>query len=459
MKPGPFPCRPQVACARGMVLLGLITLLAGIVPAQLRPPDRDQITLFILDFDNLQGDPRLEWLSHALRDMILLRMEEEPRISARDAGDITPYLESRRSDRRAGLSAFMAGNSIVLMGSYRRHDARLLIDLQLLDMETWTSLKRQSLEALYKDIPQLNLLLVAAVSDMIRSVTFFSGIDLVTPVDSLPPPLPPPTGPAYAPAEEYGRRVPLAQADLARALEDLEAAMDVYSGYRQPEAGTHQEGNRYYRDFSLEGLGALPAERARYTALFEDVLRRVADNPYSAELGELSLAVDPYDNDRVYISIPVTYSVKKALLEDMLTSLPYVATRESRNLRTIRYDKSSFNLSSGLMERIARGDFRVLPVVQLLDPQGGLRAVLVDSPDMSWERYFPRGGVTAVRQKRFTPLLAITTSGFSIDVRLETAAVDVFYEFELDASQLSSYARVEVQFMSEDELLRFLQAL
>ena len=450
------PRQPVLQWARNALLVGLVPLVLGPLRAQ-TTPDQDKVTLFILDFDNLQGDPRLEWLTKALKDMLLLRMEEEPRIDARDAGGITPFLGSRDARRREPPA--LASNTLILMGGYRRDGARLIIDLQLLDVETWTSLDRRSFEALYSDIPQLNLLLASAVKEMASGVDYFSGIDLQAPVETLPEPLPRPPGPAYTPAEEYGRLVPQAQADLADALEDLEAAMDIYSGFRQPPAGTRQEGDRYFREFSLEGLGALPIEKARRTALFEDVLGRVADNPYSAELGELSLALDPYNQDRVYISIPVAFRVKQSLLEDMLTSLPYVATREERNLRTIRYDKSVFNLSSGLIDRIARGDFRIMPVVQLLDPDGDLKAVLVDSPDMSWERYFPRGGVTIVRQRRFVPLLAITTSGFSVDVRLETDVVDVFYEFDLDVSQLSSYARVEVQFMKEDQLLRFLQAL
>ena len=337
----------------------------------------------------------------------------------------------------------------------------MVVDLQLLDMKDWSSLRMESLEALYSDIPQLNELLVEKVLSMVKGLEFFSGIDLEAPPEAAVRPFPPleAVRPGLAPAEEYSRQLPQVQEDLARALEDLEEAMDVYSGYRQESTGTLQSEESYYRDFQLEGFGMLPVEKARYTELFEDVLRRVADNPYSADIGDLSLGVDPYNDNRVYISIPVSYRVKQTLVEDMLYSLPYVSTREERRLRTIRYDKSKFNFTSNLINRIARGDYRVVPVVQLLDPQGVVRAVLVDSPDMSWERYFPRDGVRVVRQKRFVPLLAITTSGFSVDVRLETSDVDVFYEFDIDVNQLSSYARVVVRFMKEDEILRFLRSL
>jgi len=424
------------------------------------PPDRDAITLFVLDFDNLPGDTRLDWLSKALKDMVLLRMEEEPRIIARDAGDIAPFLEGRVAER-VGEARHLASNTLLLMGAYRREDARLVVDLQLLDMKDWSSLRMESLEALYSDIPQLNELLVEKVLSMVKGLEFFSGIDLEAPPEAAVRPFPPleAVRPGIAPTEEYSWQLPQVQEDLARALEDLEEAMDVYSGYRQESTGTLQSEESYYRDFQLEGFGMLPVEKARYTELFEDVLRRVADNPYSADIGDLSLEVDPYNDNRVYISIPVSYRVKQTLVEDMLYSLPYVSTREERRLRTIRYDKSKFNFTSDLIDRIARGDYRVVPVVQLLDPQGVVRAVLVDSPDMSWERYFPRDGVRVVRQKRFVPLLAITTSGFSVDVRLETSDVDVFYEFDIDVNQLSSYARVVVRFMKEDDLLRFLRSL
>ena len=450
---------------RGLVLFWVIACLVGDLPGQIAtrmagPPGRDAVTLFVLDFDNLQGDARLDWLSRALKDMVLLRMEEEPRIIARDAGDITPFLEARVAER-AGETRRLASNSLLLMGAYRRQDARLVVDLQLLDMRDWSSLQRESLEALYSDIPRLNELLVEKVLFMVKGVDFFSGIDLEAPPEAAGWPLPPSEAvrPGLAPTEEYGRKLPQVQEDLVRALIDLEEAMDSYSGYRQEPAGTQQSEESYYRDFQLEGFGALPEEKARHTELFEDVLRRVADNPYSADIGDLSLEVDPYNDNRVYISIPVSYRVKQTLVEDMLYSLPYVATREERHLRTIRYDKSKFNFSSSLIDRIARGDYRVTPVLQLLDPQGVVRAVLVDSPDMSWERYFPRAGVRVVRQKRFVPLMAITTSGFSVDVRLETADVDVFYEFDINVDQLSSYARVAVRFMKEDELLGFLRSL
>ena len=455
---------------RGLVLLWLLAfMMGGLIgqttprpgwPRLTGPPDRDAITLFVLDFDNLPGDTRLDWLSKALKDMVLLRMEEEPRIIARDAGDIAPFLEARVAER-AGEARRLASNTLLLMGAYRREDARLVVDLQLLDMKDWSSLRMESLEALYSDIPQLNELLVEKVLSMVKGLEFFSGIDLEAPPEAAVRPFPPleAVRPGLAPAEEYSRQLPQVQEDLARALEDLEEAMDVYSGYRQESTGTLQSEESYYRDFQLEGFGTLPVEKARYTELFEDVLRRVADNPYSADIGDLSLEVDPYNDNRVYISIPVSYRVKQTLVEDMLYSLPYVSTREERRLRTIRYDKSKFNFTSNLINRIARGDYRVVPVVQLLDPQGVVRAVLVDSPDMSWERYFPRDGVRVVRQKRFVPLMAITTSGFSVDVRLETSDVDVFYEFDIDVNQLSSYARVVVRFMKEDDLLRFLRSL
>ncbi len=443
----------------GWLLSWVLALVVGLLPGQVRAPGSDGVTLFVLDFDNRQGDERLDWLSKALKDMVLLRMEEEPRITAKDAGQIEPFLQTRETRRNApGYRA--ADTNILLMGSYNRDGPRLLVDLQLLDMSDWASLSRTSIEALYGNIPQLNASLVQRVQSMVDDLGVFRDQGR----EPLPGERPPPRRLSEAEqqdldhAVEYSRQLPGLQEDLARALDDLEAAMDTYAGYRPEPSATVQTGKTYFREFDLEGTGAFPEERTRHTALFENVLDRVAENPYSADIGDLELQVDPFDS-RVYINIPITYGIKQTLLEDMLYSLPYESTREIGRLRSIRYDQTRFNFSPDLIRSIARGDFRVVPVVQLLDRAGTIRAVIVDSPNMSWERYFPSEGVRVVRQKGFGPLLAITTSGFSVDVRLETADVDVVYEFDVNIDQLSSYARVVVRFMKENELHAFLQTL
>jgi TolB-like protein len=121
-------------------------VLAGGIYGQVTVSARNMVTLFVLDFDNRYGDPRLDWLTQALKDMVLLRMEEERRVVGRDAGDVTPFLDERMG-ARPGETARLASNSLVLMGSYWREDARLVVDLQLLDMRDWSSLGRGTVEA------------------------------------------------------------------------------------------------------------------------------------------------------------------------------------------------------------------------------------------------------------------------------------------------------------------------
>ena len=455
--------RPGLSMGR---LLWSALLLCSMAPALMTGPrlaaqPSRTVTLYVIDFDNLAGDSNLDWLSKALKDMILLRLEEEPLLRARDAGQIAPFLESR-SAKRVAKGTRLAGNSLLLMGTYRREDARLVMGLQLLDMDNWAGLKQETVEAIYSDIPQVNKQLVEAVLAMVKGLDFASGVRLDA------PPMPPAAGvPAgrlegegkFISPEDYARDLPAAREDLEQALTDLEEVMDRYSGFQGEAGETQRLGEAYSREFNLEGFGVLPEERARHTALFEDVLRRVADNPYSAEIGQLDLVVDPFNEQRVFLNIPITYRIKNTLLEDMLYSLPYVSTRETGSMRAVRYDKSSFNFSPELLRGIARGNFRVTPVVTLQDAGGRARVVIVDSPDLAWERYFPSQGITAVRQKRFVSMLAVTTSGYAVDVRLGTTDQEVTYVVEVDVSLLTSTARVVVRFMKEEQLERFLRSL
>ena len=79
----------------------------------------------------------------------------------------------------------MAGNRLLLMGTYRREDARLVMGLQLLDMDNWAGLKQETVEAIYSDIPQVNKQLVETVLAMVKGLDFASGVRLDA------PPMPP----------------------------------------------------------------------------------------------------------------------------------------------------------------------------------------------------------------------------------------------------------------------------
>ncbi|MCK4579197.1 MAG: hypothetical protein KAU50_10430, partial [Candidatus Marinimicrobia bacterium] len=298
----------------------LLAILIGSSAGQIRAPAPPPVKLYILDFDNLAGSERLEWLTKALKDMVLLRLEDEPRLVGKDAGKIAPFLD-KRPTAKPGVKG-LAGDDLLVMGAYHREDARLVVTLQLFDMQSWTRLSSDAVEALYSDIPLINQLLVAKVLAMVDAVKFASGFTLsgqAAAVKELR------TFEGMRPSpelrtEEYAARAPAVREDLERAVADLELAMDEYSGYRQETSPTVQEADRYSREFDLTGKGALPEEREQHTRLFEEVLRQVGDNPYSAEIGDLDLVVDPYDDQRVYLNIPIKYSVKEGLLEDMLYS-------------------------------------------------------------------------------------------------------------------------------------------
>ena len=99
------------------------------------------------------------------------------------------------------------------------------------------------------------------------------------------------------------------------------------------------------------------------------------------------------------------------------------------------------------------------PPITKATAKRGFEFVLVDSPDLAWERYFPSQGIEAVRQKRFVSMLAVTTSGYAVDVRLGTTDQEVTYVVDVDVSLLTSSARVVVQFLKEEQLERFLRSL
>lgn len=435
------------------LLLIFIIISQSALHAQRQDPTSNQLDLYVLAFDNTYGDERLDWLSNALKDMVLLRLDDRPRIVGQDAGNIQPYFGEQPTGDRGNY----ASNALLLMGAFRRDGAALIIDLQLLDTQGWVPVNRSEIRAIYTDVGGINNLLFAKVIEMLEGVKFFSGYSVIEAPEE---PIKPVERARPEPTIRRDKDLPPYESgDLLKAMDNLTDAMDEFSGYKRSEPTvTQQDDQGYYREFNLEGLGALPAEKAKNTRLFEQILQQVAENPYAAEIGELDLKVDRYNDNRIFISIPVNYSIKKVLLEDMLYTLPYESIREVGNLRTIRYDRSKVNFSSDLLTKISRGNYNLIPVILLMGSDGSTQAVIVDSPDLSWERYFPKGGPEFIRQKKFKPLMAITTSGFNVDVRMEIVDVSATYEFDIDTAGLTRFARVSVRFMDYDQLHSYLRS-
>ena len=142
----------------------------------------------------------------------------------------------------------------------------------------------------------------------------------------------------------------------------------------------------------------------------------------------------------------------------MLRSLPYTGVRQEGSLTTIEFSRDKFPVSGNLNERIIKGDFRIVPIVQLLNNNGGIHTTILDTGDPYWHNEL-RKDKKAITEHIFSPLVAFTVSGWSLQVTMEAVEITAIYTLEFSRGEISNLSRINVEFVPESELRNFISSL
>ena len=141
----------------------------------------------------------------------------------------------------------------------------------------------------------------------------------------------------------------------------------------------------------------------------------------------------------------------------MLRSLPYTGVKHDGTLTSVEFARNKFPISETLNHRITKGQYRVVPVVQLLNQSGGIHTAIIDSGDPHWNQQSSLFS-NAIVENIFSPLVAFTLSGWSLQVTMEAIDINANYSIEMSRSEVSQLSEIVVEFVPESNLKKFLNA-
>ncbi|MFQ6675644.1 MAG: hypothetical protein ACE5LH_04780 [Fidelibacterota bacterium] len=424
-------------------VLTLFFLSSVNLPAGTPAPAPKWLNLYVLDFDNLRSDPSVAWLGQGLADMLRQRFGELDGVRTLGREDLERILQDR-----TGLLRQPAGTrNVLVMGTFVRDLDRVTANVQLIDIATWEEMGRTSSAGSVNQITGL-------------TEELFSGIR-----QAIQKEIPPQEGVAALPGRvptaeppEYARQVQDINVSMSSALEDLEEAMDLAIGARQKGEETVESHGRYTRDFSFDPSGASDEMPRKDLDALETILSIISRNPYKVTIGKPGIEVPDRKETDVILSIPVVYSLRENLIRDLLSTLPFTGIREDGSLTTLEFSRKKFPISSRLSDDISRGAFRVIPVIQVLDRGNVPRTVVVDTPDPYWHRQ-TSSNVILKTEHIFSPLVAFSVSGWSLQVTMESVDIEATYKVSVPRDDLQDYSRVQLEFVPEPELSDFLSAI
>lgn len=401
------------------------------------------LNLYIPEFDNIRNDPSVAWLSSGFIDIL------SKKFSALDGVRVygRPALEKILQDKSLLLTHRAGTQNVLVMGTYTRKLDQVTINTQLINVANWEELGSVITTGSMNNITILGGDLFAKLSGELK--------------DRLPPS--PKVGElhslsGYTEAPEINRQTREVGSSIDEALSGLEKAMDVYIGARGTPEETVASKGKFTRQLNF-GTKESPAEPLNRDAIIlEEILETVAANPYSADIGQPKVEIDPESKGKtVLLTIPVTYSLKENLITDMLRSLPYTAVKHDGTLTSIEFARNKFPISGHLNDRITKGEFRIVPVLQLLDDSGAVHTSILDSGDPYWHGQSETHANTIIKHI-FSPLVAFTVSGWSLQVTMEAVDVKANYVVEMARSEVGRLSEVVVEFIPESNLNKFLTA-
>jgi len=213
-----------------------------------------------------------------------------------------------------------------------------------------------------------------------------------------------------------------------------------------------QYGNRYYREFNFADISPDPnILKKQNSERLITILDQILTNPYNVLIGELSLYPDPEIFGNMRGEIPITYSVRSALTQELFTSLPHDKLMDAGGNVILRFPNSNFIFDELLLEKLALMKFQLMPVIFFNNRIGGIQFIILDSWNEKYQN-LELQKISMLTENQFKPLFALTPGSDNIQLDLDVSSQEVGYNFSIPHEAIGDYIKVTVKFMPEVEL-------
>mgnify|MGYP001212513798 CR=1 FL=1 len=129
-------------------------------------------------------------------------------------------------------------------------------------------------------------------------------------------------------------------------------------------------GNRYYREFNLKKL--IPQKFPEYeenSRKFSEILEQILSDPCNVVIGDLNLELDSYNSDLITAELPIQYSMRNFLSQELIRDLPHEKYLAENDNVILQFSSHDFIFDAKLMEISQRllpdSYWRMMPITLL----------------------------------------------------------------------------------------------
>ena len=230
----------------------------------------------------------------------------------------------------------------------------------------------------------------------------------------------------------------------------MQSKLDLHFSLESLNRTGSQYGDRYYKNFSNDSKKeVIENSRERNTEKLISYFNKIILNPYDVEINDIKMENNKLNDDIIDLKIPVTYLVKKNLIEDMLTTLPHLSTSHSIGSLVIKFSDKDFILSSQEFSKYSFIKYQLVTVLFLSDESGRTNYIYVDGFD--YIKVF-NPNISGTSSSKFYPLFAITPGDNEVQINLDMTSLNIEYQFKVSISELKKYSKVAIKFLHKSEI-------
>ena len=396
-------------------------------------------TIYLMEFENQQNEFTNSHLTEALPDLIKENYKFREDIRVEYAGDLRPYLDQNKSIPENSIKG------LIINGRFLTIDDEFFVEFEAYDIHDWKRLVRRQIFCPIHDLICVHDGFLMALEQSI-SPFLVGALDIEATISSLEK-KPKKRTPGYNLDDSV-------KEDLDK-LDNLDSKSENYIYSGNGEQG--QYGGRHYREFNFKNIPPDPEiTKKQNTEKLISLLDQILINPYEVIIGDLTLSNDSRISGNVNGEIPIEYSVRSNLTQELFNSLPHQKIMDDLGDVILQFPNSNFTFDDLLLEKLSLMKFQLVPVIFFNNRIGGIQFIILDSWNSKYKE-FDFQQVSMILENQFRPLFALTPGADQIQIDLDVSTLKILYQFSIPREKLGEYTKVAVKFMKEEELNELLK--
>ena len=404
-------------------------------------------TLYLMEFENINNDFTINHLQRALPDLIKDNYNFRKDIKVEYSGDIEPYLsESNQTYKESAL---------IVNGRYFSTGKRVDVEIEVYNIDTWQLLDKKTFFCNSDDVICLHDAFLIAIEEMLSPFFVDEQNENINQSIKLSDRTAELTHTNTKDSEDISVYDEV-QDNIFNKLDDMATYAEYNFNYNEDASENNQNGDRYFREFHFStGEASKISSVDVNTENLINIIDQFLENPYYINIGEMEIKFNEYNRSLIDVVVPVEYSVKNSLIQDLLLNIPHEKLVNKNGLVQLKFLNNNFKFDAELVEKLAYMKYQVFPVLYFTSDKGELQQVVIDT----WKQKYSNitiNDISFIRVDKFSPLFAIKPSSDNIQINIDVSNFVTKYKFSVPYDTFGKYTKLSIKFLLEDQLDRYL---